>query len=295
MAAPDQLLEQRRLTFSQEQGLATLPSQLKLGELSAELRSVLWVCIVHELECTRVRNYYGRVRVSEVWETILRDAHVFLYHKPADEFDASFDELVDQYETLIWSNIFNEVVDFLQFVMRHPVCEHRFIDQVRSLLEYCKAAYVVLDGGPTFVPIGSKEEVKTLIDAFAATKHPAFSGAGTHLRLAVEALNTGRYGDSVRESVHAVESAARVLSEDAKATLTPAVQQLETRLRMHPAFKRALVSLYGYTSDEAGIRHSLLDDETRVDMHDALFMLRACASFVTFLIGKGRTAGMISG
>jgi hypothetical protein len=63
---------------------------------------------------------------------------------------------------------------------------------------------------------------------------------------------------------------------------------------MHPAFKKALVSLYGYTSDEAGIRHSLLEDETRADMHDALFVLGVCASFVTFLIGKGRTAGMIS-
>jgi hypothetical protein len=63
---------------------------------------------------------------------------------------------------------------------------------------------------------------------------------------------------------------------------------------MHPAFKKALLSLYGYTSDEAGIRHALLEDEARVDMHDALFMLGACASFATFLIGKARTAGMIS-
>jgi hypothetical protein len=133
-----------------------------------------------------------------------------------------------------------------------------------------------------------------LVDAFAATKQPVFRGAGTHLRLAVESLNGGRYADTVRESVHAVESAARVLSEDAKASLPPAIQQLETKLGMHPAFKKALLSLYGYTSDEAGIRHSLLEDEARVDMHDALFMLGACASFATFLIGKARTAGMIS-
>jgi hypothetical protein len=112
--------------------------------------------------------------------------------------------------------------------------------------------------------------------------------------LAAEALTAGRNGDSVRESVHAVESAARVLSEDSKTTLAPALAKLQSNLGMHPAFKKALVSLYGYSSDEAGIRHSLLEDEARVDMHDALFMLGACASFVTFLIGKGRAADIIS-
>jgi hypothetical protein len=89
----------------------------------------------------------------------------------------------------------------------------------------------------------------------------------------VEALNSGRFADSVRESVHAVESVARVLSKDASATLAPALQELEKGNSMHPAFKRALSQLYGYSSNEGGIRHSLLEDEAHVNMHDALFML----------------------
>ena len=222
------------------------------------------------------------------------DAHVLLYHKPADEFDSALDHMLHIYKTLILNGAFNEIFDFIQFVMRHRARPYDFVQDMRRILRQCRAAYTVIDDGPTIIPVGSEEEVKALVDAFAATKHEAFPGAGAHLRLAVEALNGGRYADSVRESVHAVESAARVLSEDAKATLAPAVQQLETKLGMHPAFKRALVALYGYTSDEAGVRHSLLEDETRVDMHDALFMLGACASFVTFLIGKGRTAGIVA-
>ena len=259
MAASDQPVAQRRLTFSQEQGLAPIPSQLKLGELSKEFRSVLWGYLFQELERTCI-NHYGDYYISGIWQQVLRDAHVFLYHKPVDEFDSSLKNLSATYKGLVWNGGFSEVFDLLQFIMRHPSCEKEFLPELRGMLEYCKVAYCVLDRGPTIVPIGSDEEVKALVDAFTATKHPAFAGAGTHLRGAVEALNSGRYGDSVRESVHAIESAARVLNEDAKSTLAPAVQQLEARLGMHPAFKKALVSLYGYTSDEAGIRHSLLED-----------------------------------
>jgi hypothetical protein len=192
------------------------------------------------------------------------------------------------YKNLIIRGTYNMVFDFVQFVMRHPGSPYGFASEIDRILRQCRAAYTVMDVGPTIIPIA-------LEVAFSATKHERFPGARVHLRLAAEALTAGRYGDSVRESVHGVESTVRVLSEDSKATLAQALQKLESKLGMHLAFKKALVSLYGYSSDEAGIRHSLLEDEARVDMHDALFMLGACASFVTFLIGKGRAAGIMSG
>jgi hypothetical protein len=227
MASPDQPLDQRRLTFSQEQGLAPLPSQLKLGEISTEFRSVLWSYMFQELERRSFKsNLDRRTHVGGPWRAILPDTHVLLFHRPADEFQSHLLDVQHFYKKLIWEGSFNQVFDFLQFAMRHPACEEGFAPKVRGMLEYCRAAYSILDQGPTIVPIGSDEEIKTLVDAFAATKHEAFPGAGAHLRLAVEALNSGRYGDSVRESVHAVESAARVLSEDAKATLAPALHQL---------------------------------------------------------------------
>jgi hypothetical protein len=198
------------------------------------------------------------------------------------------------YKDLILSGTYNDVFDFIQFVMRHASSPFNFASEIDRILRQCRAAYAVIGLGPTIVPIGSEEEVNALEAAFSATKHGGFPGARAHLRLAAEALTAGRYGDSVRESVHAVESTARVLSEDSKATLAPALQKLQSKLGMHPAFKKALLALYGYSSDEAGIRHALLEDKVRVDMHDALFMLGACASFVTFLIGKGRTADIIS-
>ena len=52
---------------------------------------------------------------------------------------------------------------------------------------------------------------------------------------------------------------------------------------MHAALRQALEKLYGYTSDEKGVRHALLDEAT-VDEADARFMMVACSAFVTYLI-----------
>jgi hypothetical protein len=57
--------------------------------------------------------------------------------------------------------------------------------------------------------------------------------------------------------------------------------------------KQGFNSLYGYTSDEQGIRHPMLDDGTaNVDETDAIFMIGACAAFISYLINKARIAGI---
>ncbi|MGR6868629.1 AbiJ-NTD4 domain-containing protein, partial [Acinetobacter baumannii] len=54
---------------------------------------------------------------------------------------------------------------------------------------------------------------------------------------------------------------------------------------LHPAFKKALTSLYGYTSDSDGIRHALLDEST-ISYSDAKYMLVSCSAFINYVIGK---------
>jgi hypothetical protein len=69
--------------------------------------------------------------------------------------------------------------------------------------------------------------------------------------------------------------------------LGPALASLEKQGHLHGALKAAFAALYGYTSDEEGIRHSLVfREEAQVDEADALFMLGACASFVNYLISR---------
>ena len=56
---------------------------------------------------------------------------------------------------------------------------------------------------------------------------------------------------------------------------------------LHPALKDAFSKLYGYTSNEQGVRHALLDrTDAQAGQDEAVFMLGACASFASYLWRK---------
>lgn len=68
-----------------------------------------------------------------------------------------------------------------------------------------------------------------------------------------------------------------------KATLGETLNLIEKSEKLHPAMKKAFSSLYGYSSDDAGIRHALIDRDRNVDFHESKFMLVTCSSFINFL------------
>ena len=117
-------------------------------------------------------------------------------------------------------------------------------------------------------------------------------GATTHLRQAVDHINAHQYADAITDSIHAVESVARIIDPKSSTTLGPALHSLEQAgVLNHPALKQAFEKLYGYTSDEQGLRHALVDqDAANVGLDEALFMFGACASFAAYLTEKHRQA-----
>lgn len=50
----------------------------------------------------------------------------------------------------------------------------------------------------------------------------------------------------------------------------------------------------GCTSDKKSIRHAIEDTASKVDETDAMFMLGACAAFVSYLINKARLNGLLT-
>jgi hypothetical protein len=73
-----------------------------------------------------------------------------------------------------------------------------------------------------------------------------------------------------------------------------ALSRLDAKVKIHGAMKAGFGNLYGFSSDESGIRHPLLElPAANVDETDALFMIGACAAFVSYLINKSRAAGLL--
>jgi len=57
-------------------------------------------------------------------------------------------------------------------------------------------------------------------------------------------------------------------------------------LDIHPALKKAFSNLYGWTSDDAGIRHPKSKEPLSCDEPEARYMLVTCSAFINYLIAK---------
>ncbi|WP_136659873.1 hypothetical protein [Nitratireductor sp. XY-223] len=283
----------KRLTFEQAEGAAPLPTQLKPKEITQELRAVLWRTVHVSLKSCRVSPRPGGYvyTLKDPWRRILLALHIYRDYRMDDDFVEDADEQIKSVRAIFEQGDYLAIFGWLQEVLRRDP-PHRFPESIIRALTYSRAPYRVI-AGKTIVPISSDTELETLKKAFADITAAEFHGARAHLHRAAELLTEGNWADSVRESIHSVESVARVL--DGSGEFSKALARLENTVGIHGAMKEGFKKLYGYSSDEQGIRHPLLDDgAASVDEQDAMFMIGACASFVSYLINKARVAGLLS-
>ena len=276
-------LDPRNLTFSQAYEYEELPQPLKLEEISDEARTMLWSVLFDLVK----QESYGD-HVDGNWRKILVFLHVMYHKRPLDEFDDSMRKFIDGYKQEIMSGRFNKIFDLLLAIMRRPECPPGFVHVVADVFKKSGLAYVVDFGPPpTIYPAATREEGEALLQATAQLGSTGLSGAVNHLRKAADRINQGDPPGAVRESIHAVESTARSFDPDAR-TLDPALRSLEEASSLHPALKQAFSKLYGYTSDEDGVRHAEVFGNANVGQDEAVFMLGACASFSSYLARKHR-------
>lgn len=279
----------RTVNFSQANGYEELPQPLALGEVSYDARRKLWDLLWNSAWYQWDNS--SQLRLADAWLEVFKTSHSDFLGLPADEFHTDPYALRNSYKNMILANLpFNRLFDLFQLFLRHDYCPFDFGESTASVFLDCRLAYVVdTNGPPTILPAATPQEGETLTAALRQLKESGYSGAEAHLREAGVQINDGEWAESVRESIHAVESVAQQLDPRGSKSFVDAMNALENRVRIHPALSKAFGGLYGYTSDEQGIRHALLDEpESPVGQDEAVFMLGACASFVTYLLSKSR-------
>ena len=285
-------IDPKKLSFSQAWGYEKLPSPLKLEEISQEARRHLWnnlyEAVRHSISSPFGHHYHI---TSPPWLNILRDLHAYFRELELDSFNDLHATFIRDYKNLIYNIKFNEIFDLFLYIMRHPECPPSFINDVAETFKKHKLAYTVDQEHPvTIYPVVTETEVEAIPKTRKQLLENSFLGAETHLRKAADFLHQGEYADSIRESMHVVESVARKLAPNSPNSLDKALKALEEKNPLHPALKRGLQALYGYTSDEKGIRHPLTDDsQANVGIDEAVFMLGACAAFSSYLLRKYQT------
>ncbi len=289
--------EDRTLTFSQREGYDPLPKPLQLGELPDEARTAIWNVLSEHMERSSYDHAINELHWKELglhdinpyergpldpWNVILGDM--------ADKWSMSFNRVVPWMQDRLKKKPFNRVFDLIEFVMRHDHCSPEFITDVSDVFHRFKLAYMIDSGPPAAIfPATTVEEGKGLDRNLDELRKAGLNASTIHLQRASKCINDGDSKGSIRESIHAVESVAKQIV-DPHTTLGKALNLLERQgVLRHKALKEALSKLYGWTSDEDGIRHALLEEGDGLT-DEAVFMLGACASFASYLWRKHKAA-----
>lgn len=275
--------EENYKPFSQRNGLAPIPPQLELGEVSKELRRLVSYYIDLEIRRGTKHGYVGSYFNRE-WTRISEDLHVEFFKKSVRSFDVTPEKARSYLGELVQKADIGRLFDLVEFLYRHPLCSEECKADLREAFVRSRAAYRIMD--EMIVAVGTEQQGAAVEAAISDATQQGAVAARRHLVSAGKELRNGNWSGSVRESIHAVEAMALKL-DPSSTTLGPALGTLEKEGYLHGALKSAFSALYGYSSDEEGVRHALvLKDEANVDEADALFMLGACASFVSFLIAR---------
>ena len=286
--------------FSEREGFAQPPAQ-QIDSMSDELRTCLWNALYNFLNRFDLdaRDYEQSTHDPipfQVAEHFCLCLWVDFFNQPEDQFPTRSLFLRKSFKSLFEEIEWYRVYDLIEFILDEcdESAKERQVKQYVSLRakDFCEAcenclkkhnsAYRIC--GRKVVPITSKQEIAE-IDSAMNSEHLLPSD---HIRKALSLFAnrlTPDYPNSIKESISAVESLAKIVAGKEQATLGELTRELG---ELHPAFQQALGKLYGYTSDAQGIRHGAFDNPAQIRQEDARFMLVICSAFVNYIEAKRR-------
>lgn len=284
-----------RLSFSQRMGLTPKEFPLQVDSLDDATRMDIWNAFYRVFSDTMGEEYYiDRMPIIRkslcdyIWTELLKQDASCLF---------SIENIVGKVKVMILhkQTPWYRVLDFCEYLMQwNRSSLHGFGKMLNELFEKNNVAYRVI--GNEISPITDENEIQEIKTAM--TLPDRFAGARMHITTALQLLSDREnpdYRNSIKESISAVESVCIVLDGNPSASLGKALKLLEGNgIKIHQSLKNGFSNIYGYTSDEGGIRHAMIEEGNIVTQEDALFMLVSCSAFCHYLQQKGAQAGLLS-
>jgi hypothetical protein len=270
------------MRFSQRIGKRPVQTALQTEGMDDELRSSLWNVLDLYIWQRKGFLYPEYGNGLGAIDSFSKALWFHFFKKPMDARPDYASDILAEVRSFFFGCEWYEVYDFLEFVLGVDKSE-KMLGTLNGILERELAGYRYVSAA--FVPVTDKQEIESIEQALDSGP---FAGVEAHLRSAIEHLSRKQdpdYRNSIKESISAVESLAKELTGNPKAGLGDALSVLEKKGKIHPALKKALSSLYGYTSDEDGIRHAMLE-EPALSASDAKFLLVACSGFINYMKEK---------
>ena len=276
------------MRFSQKIGKTSIRENIQIESIDERLENRLWNVILNDF-FDKIDNYSrhgAESQKGEVCQIIWKE----FFGKRADEISSytsggvyiagviSF--IKEWYFKAEWYEKY-DLLEYLSFIDKKAF-RLGFFNKCNSALKREMSGYRIVD--ECIVQITSEEEIIEIEEALRSSS--IWEPVNIHLKTSIEYFSNRENPDfrnSIKEAISAVESLCSIITGDKDATLGKALSEIEKKYKIHGALKSAFSSLYGYTSDSGGIRHSLLEDDITVTMEDAKFMLVSCSAFINYL------------
>lgn len=251
---------------------------IQFESISSVLRNRIWNVYACEV-CTDV------VGCDSHYLEEIMDSFGLSYKNVYDEKNilTNLRKLKKWYDAAKWYEVYDFIETYLNFLPSREQADAK--NNFNAVLQQENSGYRVV--GTNVIPITCEGELQCIETA----QKTAYESVNMHIIKATELFGRrpiADYENSIKESISAVEAMCCIITgmTGAQATLGKAIKRLkESGVHIHSAMENAFSSLYGYTSDESGIRHGGIDF-SYAPAEDAKYMLISCSAFVNYLIEK---------
>ena len=278
------------MRFSERYGYKPIREIIQKESMDDDLKNGLWN-VLHSYIWNRIehgRNQSLLTNNSNI-NSLVKSYWANLFKLPIDTIPLytkdSLKLIREYFFKCEWHKIYSLIEETIEHYPYQRVSnKDSFIDALNNILELENSAYRLINNAIT--PITSEQEIQSIEGALKNTNQ--YSGVQQHLNQTLKLMSdrtNPNYSKSMHDSISAVEGLAKILLEDDSITLGKAIPKLRTKYSLHPVLMESLNKLYGYTSDEDGIRHGSPNPST-MSYIDAKFMLVACTNFINYLIEK---------
>lgn len=253
--------------------------------ISDQLKNKLWnICNPHisDVWTRNVRWTYWWYRKETSSNFVYELAMYFSLDK--DTIPDHIDSIKKYIKNMFFiTEQWNKIYDFIEFIYKYGQSED-FLERTNKTLEEENSAYR-LGNAWDILPITNKEELETIND----TQKIPYKSVTEHIKTAIKYMTntTPDYRNSIKESISAVEAMCCIITEDDGATLWKAIKKLKDKwINIHSSLEQWFNKIYWYTSDDGGIRHSMIEWGEVPTFDEAKYMLVSCSAFVNYLMIK---------
>jgi len=277
-------------SFSERLGLTEVKNIIQIDSINDDLKNALWNSLyVYFFEnfISNGRNNY-KYEFGKTFYLIWTN----YFNNRIDEIPVYVTDCVDYLKKEFFNTEWYKTYNLIEFIISNYSIRsdrNEYIDIVNEILEKHLSGYRIISN--IFSPITNKKEIESIVNALEIT-----DPIGSHLVKSLELLSDKTnpdYRNSIKESISAVETITRLITKNPSSTLGKALSEIEREgnIHIHEALKKGFSNLYGWTSNDQGIRHSLMNEPT-LSQEDALYMLVACSAFVNYLYTKSNNVGI---